>query len=308
MSIKEAKVAVKPYYLDEYIVEEDELGDSGPQDTLIHYLKNVLQYYFRREQWLIMANRNHYHYAVDNSKNLIVPDISVAKDIPIPPEDQPYIVSWDMRHDRGNRPPPPLVFEIASKETYKGDIEPDKKPRLYGLIGVKEYFCYDPNEPPIFAQITGRRLLGWRYDDNRQPHEILPDEYGRLWSEVLEGYLKEDKLYLRLYDRHGILQLPGWESEEAARIKEEAARGREEARRKEAELRAQAEAGARIKEEAARKEAELRARTEAETRRREEAARKEAELRLQAEAEARREIERQLEELKRQLENRPDQT
>jgi Uma2 family endonuclease len=247
MSIQDLKPAVRPFYRDEYIVEQDEMGDSGASDYLIRYLVRVLEWLYRVEQWMITVNRNHYHNAVDNSQKLIVPDIAVFKGIEIPPEQQLLITSWDMRKD--DKKAPPLVIESSSQSTYEGDIEPDKKPRLYGLIGVKEYFSYDPNNPRVWPKSYTSRLLGWCYDEKGIAHPILPNEGGWLWSEVLESWLVPDGSYLRLYDREGNIRLTEAEAEAKAR-QEEA-----EARRREAKAH-QAEVLARQDEAKARKEAE----------------------------------------------------
>lgn len=195
----------KKHYRDEYIVEEDQMGDSGPQDWLMRYLVQVLEELFRAEKWMVTANRNMYHEALDNSEKLIVPDIAVFKGIDVPPEEQPYITSWDMR--KGNKPCPPLVIEVSSSSTYAGDIEPGKKPRLYGLVGVKEYFAYDPNRPQVWPRRIGTRLLGWQYNAQGQPQPIKPNQKGWLWSDLLESWLVADGLYLRLYDRNEQLRL-----------------------------------------------------------------------------------------------------
>jgi len=83
------------------------------------------------------------------------------------------------------------------------------------LMGVKEYFAYDPNEPRIYPKRIGKRLLGWRYGTDKQAVTIKPDEQGRMWSEELESWLVADGGYLRLYDRAGAMRLTKGEAEEA---------------------------------------------------------------------------------------------
>jgi len=197
MSIKDLSLT-KPFYPDEYLVEEDQMGDSGASEIVLDYLKQVLRYLYRYDQWAIAGNRNHYHLAVENSENLIVPDIAVFKGIPISAKEQVEMSSWDMR--KGDKPCPPLVIESSSPSTWHNDIDSDKKPQLYGLIGVQEYFAYDPNPRQVWPRKIGTRLLGWRYDAQQQPITIIPNAKGWLWSEVLESWLVADGVYLRLYD------------------------------------------------------------------------------------------------------------
>ncbi|NWJ48644.1 MAG: Uma2 family endonuclease [Chloroflexi bacterium] len=203
------------YYYDTHPTHEDLMGDSLPQVTLFTYLLEVLKWLYHKEGWMVAGNFNHYHEEIENSENLIVPDIALFKGIEIAADEQLRLSSWDMRG--GKRQCPPLVLEVSSGSTYSGDINPDKKPRSYGLIGVKEYFSYDPNEPQVYPKRVGKRLLGWRYGASKQPETILPDERGWLWSEELESWLGEDGAYLRLYDRNGEMRPTEAEAEQAAK-------------------------------------------------------------------------------------------
>ncbi len=229
MSLSDLK-RVEPglVYRDEYLVEEDQMGDGGPQDWLLRYLVRVLEWLYHNEQWMITINRNFYHQIIENSEKLIVPDIAVFKGIDIPTGEQPYITSWDMRS--GEKKCPPLIIEASSPGTYQSDIDADKKPRIYGLMGVKEYFAYDPNKQPVWARRAGgTRLLGWRYNEKGQPTPIKADAEGWMWSEVLEGWLKPDELYLRMYNRNKELLLTKDQfDEQALKIEEKARRNAEE--------------------------------------------------------------------------------
>ena len=135
-------------------------------------------------------------------------------------------------------PAPQVVFEFASEETWHNDLE--EKPLKYAQMGVKEYFAYDPNDPPI-NRPSARRLWGWRLDKSSgQMRELVVYPDGRLWSQHLESYLLPDREYLRLYDGQGVLRL--------TRAEAEARRAEEEARRAviEAEARQAAERRAEV--------------------------------------------------------------
>ena len=130
-------------------------------------------------------------------------------------------------------PAPQVVFEFASEETWHNDLE--EKPLKYAQMGVKEYFAYDPNDPPI------NRLD----KSSGQMRELVVYPDGRLWSQHLESYLLPDREYLRLYDGQGVLRLTRAEAE-ARRAEEEARRAVIEAEaRQAAERRAVIEAEAR---------------------------------------------------------------
>jgi Uma2 family endonuclease len=232
-------------YSQEFFVEEDEIGYTRPQGLLIRYLAFVLEWLYRQEKWMIATNFHHYHPAVHNSKNLIIPDIAVFKDIPISSQEQAELKSWHISPPE--RPAPPVVFEISSSETWEWDISPEswRKPATYGRIGVQEYFAYDPNNPPLWRYQAGVRLLGWRYQ-NGQAVTLQPDTRGWLWSEVLESWLGPDGHYLRLYDRDGQQRLTDYEAEAITSQVEATARIAAEQRAAELETALQAEATARI--------------------------------------------------------------
>ena len=108
-------------------------------------------------------------------------------------------------------PVPQVVFEIASEKTWGNDLK--DKPLQYGLMGVKEYFAYDPNARPLKRR-TSRRLWGWQLDkgsDEMREMALRPD--GSLWSQHLESFLVPDTRYLRLYDSQRQLRLTRAEAE-----------------------------------------------------------------------------------------------
>ena len=160
---------------EEYLLEEEELGRTVLQFQLIRYLVEVLEQLFRVEKWLTGGNLELHHPAVRNSLTRITPDISVFKGIKISPQEIQSLLYWDIRQKQVT---PPVVFEISSHATWRSDIPAgdDCKPAIYGRIGIKEYFAYDPL---VWSSTNGRRLLGWRYE-NGNPVEIQPDEQGRL--------------------------------------------------------------------------------------------------------------------------------
>src|SRR5207245_11038301 len=143
------------------------------------------------------------------------------------------------------------VFEMLCAETWKKDVE--ETPVAYARMGIREYFAYDPNFPPLAAATTGR-LLGWRLDPvSRRMAPLTPDEGNYLWSRELDSYLVPDDELLRLYDRNHQMRL----TEAEARARQAEA---------EAEARWAAERQARVEAEA-RWAAEKQARAEAEARR-----------------------------------------
>jgi Uma2 family endonuclease len=156
----------------------------------------VLKWLFRGQRCAIYENLNFYQTANPREYPL-APDVALLKGV-------------DFRHLRSWRvgktgPAPQVVFEIGSEETWARDL--DEKPMKYALMGVEEYFAYDPNEPPL-SQSASRRLFGWQLDRSTQAMQALPIGLdGELWSPHLDSFLIADGELLRLYDKNRLLRL-----------------------------------------------------------------------------------------------------
>ena len=180
------------YYYDFHPTEEDLMGETSVHADLIHYLREVLKWLFHDQVCAIYDNLNFYQTA--NPKEYpLAPDIAVIKGV-----EHRSVRSWRVGK---TGPAPQVVFEIASEETWQKDLQ--EKPLKYGLMGVREYFAYDPNEHPLSRETT-RRLCGWQRDKGRGEMRAIPVRAdGCLWSQHLESVLVPDGAYLRLYDNAG---------------------------------------------------------------------------------------------------------
>lgn len=123
-----------------------------------------------------------------------------------------------------NNPPPRVAIEIASEETWPIDLE--KKPITYAIMGIKEYFVYDPNQVWKGEWRKNKQLIGWRLDASLRNYIPIPKEAKGMWSEQLQSWLViENDGRLRLYDAQDQLRLT---DEEAARQRAETERQRAE--------------------------------------------------------------------------------
>jgi Uma2 family endonuclease len=239
------------YYYDSHPTEENLMGETSVHADLVRYLFDVLTWLFGGQLCAIYENLNFYQ-TTNEMEYPLAPDIAVIKGV-----NRPRVRSWRVGKSGSA---PQVVFEIASDETWKKDLE--EKPARYARMGVQEYFAYDPNEPLIIRG-SARRLYGWRMDTGRHVmREIPASQNGALWSEFLESWLVPDGAFLRLYDRNWQPCLTEAESEarraaiatslaeiEAKRTAIATRRAEAEARRAEAEAR-RAEAEARRAEQA----------------------------------------------------------
>ncbi|HVB73583.1 MAG TPA: Uma2 family endonuclease [Ktedonobacteraceae bacterium] len=213
------------YYYDSHSTEEDLMGETSFHADLVTYLMEVLRWLYHGQVYALYENLNFYQTA--NPKEYpLAPDIAVIKGVSRPP-----IRSWRVGK---SGPAPQVVFEIASEETWKKDLE--EKPSRYARMGVQEYFAYDPHDPPL-PRSANRRLFGWRLEQDSQTMQAMPvGAAGSLWSACLESWLVPDGATLRLYDRSGQMRLTYAEAE-AQRADTEARRARAAFQRAEMEAR-----------------------------------------------------------------------
>ena len=190
------------YYYDSHPIEEDLMGEASDHATLVSYLMTVLTWLFHEQRCAIYENLNFYQTA-NKYERPLAPDIAVIKGVPFQ-----RVKSWRIGT---HGPAPHVVFEIASEETWTKDL--NEKVWKYAHMGVKEYFAYDPNDPPAWRGISGR-LLGWQLDkDTQTMQRMSTGSGGHIWSPNLESFLVPDEQYLRLYDSYGHLRLTKDEAE-----------------------------------------------------------------------------------------------
>ena len=105
--------------------------------------------------------------------------------------------------------PPDLVLEIASRHTWRTDIE--IKPDFYAGLGVREYWRFDETGEFHGTRLAGDRLVDGQY----QPIAVdeLRDGELRGYSEVLRLYLCWRQGRLDWYDPSPGDYIPSLESE-----------------------------------------------------------------------------------------------
>jgi len=189
------------YYYDSHPTLEDLMGETSIHAELVRYLMLVLTRLFRGQRCALYENLN--FYQTPNPREYpLAPDIAVIKGV-----DYRHLRSWKVGK---TGPAPQVVFEIASEETWKKDVE--EKPLKYALMGVEEYFFYYPDDAPTWKH-SQRRLIGWQFNKATGAiTEMTPDREGRLWSQHLESFLVPDGLSLRLHDSNHQLRLTGEEA------------------------------------------------------------------------------------------------
>src|SRR5712691_1098900 len=202
------------YYYDSHPTLEDLRGETSFHASLVRYLMQVLEWLYRGQRCAIYENLN--FYQTQNPREYpLAPDIALIQGVAAR-----HLRSWKVGR---TGPAPQVVFEVASEETWKKDVE--EKPLKYALMGVEEYYFYDPDESASPGwKHAPQRLMGWHYQKaSGAITELASDAQGRLWSPHLESFLVPDGLYLRLYDSHNQRRLTAEEalSQEAETLVQE---------------------------------------------------------------------------------------
>jgi Uma2 family endonuclease len=99
------------------------------------------------------------YYEEGNRRAVICPDVFVAFGVSKAP--RPTFKLWETGR------PPTVVFEISSRSTAKEDF--GHKQAVCAMLGVAEYFVYDPDFDYLDPPIQGFRLVGGVYRPI-QPH------------------------------------------------------------------------------------------------------------------------------------------
>ncbi len=205
-------------------------------DVLI-YLREALKDHFRDEPQVYVAGNMLLYYEEGNPAACVAPDIFVVHGV-AKGERRTYKL-WEEGQ------PPTVIFEITSRGSRLEDL--GTKRALYAMLGVREYFLYDPLGEYLRPPLQGYRLQQGEYE------RVLPGDQDQLVIQALS-------LELRLQD--GQLQVVNPATGERLLTPAEA----HTARRTEAEARQAAEARAALAEsELERTRAEL-ARLRGETR------------------------------------------
>jgi len=121
-------------------------------DALI-YLREELKDYFRESPQVYVAGNMLLYYEEGNPAACVAPDVFVVKGVA--KHERCTYKLWE--EDQ----PPTVVFEITSRGTRLEDL--GTKRALYAMLGVQEYFLYDPLGEYLRPPLQGFRLEGGEY-------------------------------------------------------------------------------------------------------------------------------------------------
>jgi Uma2 family endonuclease len=191
------------------------LAETGTYVRAIIDTLQMLEGYFAGQPNVHLSGNLLLYYEEGNPRKRVAPDVFVVFGVPKEPPRDNYLV-WK----EGKAPD--FILEITSKATRHEDL--NKKWVIYrDILGVSEYFFFDPRGEYLDPLLQGFRLIGGDY-------VRIGPVAGQLPSAVLGLCLERHGTKLRLLDPASFQRLPTrLEAREAAERRAEEYRRRAEA-------------------------------------------------------------------------------
>ena len=185
MVTKSIDVTREIYGISPVPIDPDDMPDRIPiemiQGPTIDQIAMFLRNHLGPLANLLMLSNIPIRYDTENHRIFVAPDyfISFNMDISAIRDETSYNM-WEIEK------PPEWALEVASPSTYQRDIF--EKPYIYAMIGISEYWLFDPTGGNLYGQpLTGFKLVNGSYE----PIEIIPNEHGldSGYSEILDARL-----------------------------------------------------------------------------------------------------------------------
>jgi Uma2 family endonuclease len=187
-------------------------------DALI-YLREALKDHFRNAPQIYVAGNMLLYYEEGNPAACVAPNVFVVQGVAR--RERRIYRLWEEGQ------PPAVVFEITSRGTRLEDL--GTKRAVYAMLGVQEYFLYDPLAEYLRPPVQGYQLQEGEYQ------RLQPGGEGELASQVLGVELRVEAGRLRVVDPTTGERLLTPAEAQAARRAEATARRAAEARAAQAE-------------------------------------------------------------------------
>lgn len=160
------------------------VGETDFHIAALFHLWQALRFHYRNDPNVYVAGNMLFYYEEGNPAEFKVPDIFVVKGIA--KHDRRVYKLWE------EKAAPCVVFEITSRSTRLDDL--GTKRALYEMLGVREYYLFDPLDEYLRPRLQGHKLVAGMY----QP--LKPSLDGSLLSRELGLVLRAESKLLRLVD------------------------------------------------------------------------------------------------------------
>ncbi|MCI0685097.1 MAG: Uma2 family endonuclease [Gemmataceae bacterium] len=147
-------------------------------------LKQILRRWFAKDSMTYVSGNLLMYYEPGNKRKHITPDVFVV--FGVPKKNRNYYLCWEEKKY------PSVIIEVTSTSTRSEDTK--KKFALYrDVMGVKEYFLFDPRAEYLSPRLRGFQLVRGQY----VPMSLI---HGRYRSKQLRLDLQEVGSELHLID------------------------------------------------------------------------------------------------------------
>jgi Uma2 family endonuclease len=158
------------------------MGETDVHIDALIYLREALRDHFRDDPQMYVAGNMLLYYEEGNPAACVAPDVFVVQGV-AKHERRTYKL-WE--EDQ----PPAVIFEITSRGSRLEDL--GTKRAVYAMLGVREYFVYDPLGEYLRPSLQGYQLQDGEYQ--RMP----PEAGGELVSQALGLELRLEDGRLRV--------------------------------------------------------------------------------------------------------------
>jgi len=160
------------------------MGETDVHIDALIYLREALRDYFRDDPQMYVAGNMFLYYEEGNPSACVAPDVFVVQGV-AKGERRTYRL-WEEGQ------PPVVVFEITSRGSRLEDL--GTKRAVYAMLGVREYFLYDPLGEYLRPTLQGYRLQEGEYQ------RLSPGGEGEFTSQALGLELRLEDGRLRVFN------------------------------------------------------------------------------------------------------------
>jgi Uma2 family endonuclease len=160
------------------------MGETDVHIDALIYLREALRDYFRDDPQMYVAGNMFLYYEEGNPSACVAPDVFVVQGV-AKGERRTYRL-WEEGQ------PPVVVFEITSRGSRLEDL--GTKRAVYAMLGVLEYFLYDPLGEYLRPPLQGYRLQEGEYQ------RLPPGAAGGFTSQTLGLELRLEHDRLRVFN------------------------------------------------------------------------------------------------------------
>ena len=160
------------------------MAETDTHRKLILYLTSCLEIFFADREDVYVTGNIMFYYVEGEPTEVISPDVMVC--FGIPKGDRTSYKTW-----AENDVVPSVVIELSSRGTWRKDRV--EKKVLYEMLGIKEYYIFNPLEPKTSPAFTAYQLENGAF-------ETVKIENNRVKSEVLGLELIVEGRTLRLFN------------------------------------------------------------------------------------------------------------